>query len=81
LAVSRKLARLLGGDVVVSSQFGAGSRFTVSLPLRSNSPRLMTPPEGAPSVEAGAPSLGAESVDAPAEQAGADVQVETGRRP
>src|SRR5215204_1816630 len=33
LAVSRKLARLLGGDVKVESQLGTGSRFTLTLPL------------------------------------------------
>jgi signal transduction histidine kinase len=33
LAISRKLARLLGGDVRVESRVGAGSRFTVTLPL------------------------------------------------
>jgi len=33
LAVSRKLARLLGGDVVVDSQPGLGSRFTLVLPI------------------------------------------------
>ncbi|HEU4452747.1 MAG TPA: PAS domain S-box protein [Longimicrobium sp.] len=32
LAVSRRLARLLGGDVTVSSEAGAGSTFTVRLP-------------------------------------------------
>ena len=51
LAVSRKLARLLGGDVTVDSQIGHGSRFTLLLPLRSNSVRTTslggesTPPE------------------------------------
>ena len=33
LTVSRKLARLLGGDVRVESHVGAGSRFTVTLPF------------------------------------------------
>jgi len=42
LAVSRKLARLLGGDVRVDSQIGIGSRFTLSLPVRSTSPREAT---------------------------------------
>ena len=32
LAVSRRLARLLGGDVTVASEVGAGSTFTVRLP-------------------------------------------------
>ena len=33
LSVSRKLARLLGGDVTVESRMGEGSVFTISLPL------------------------------------------------
>ena len=33
LAVSRKLARLLGGDVTVESRMGDGSTFTLRLPL------------------------------------------------
>ncbi|MDB4909031.1 MAG: ATP-binding region ATPase domain protein [Gemmatimonadetes bacterium] len=35
LSVSRKLARLLGGDLTVASEPGAGSRFMVTLPLIS----------------------------------------------
>ena len=34
LAIARKLARLLGGDVVAQSRLGAGSRFTLTLPVR-----------------------------------------------
>jgi signal transduction histidine kinase len=33
LAVSRKLARLVGGDVRVESRFGTGSRFTLVVPI------------------------------------------------
>jgi signal transduction histidine kinase len=34
LAISRRLARMLGGDITVVSQLGAGSTFTVTLPVR-----------------------------------------------
>jgi len=46
LTVSRKLARLLGGDVDVTSRVGAGSRFTLWLPIKSIPSRYTTPPEG-----------------------------------
>jgi len=32
LALSRKLARMMGGDVIVTSELGKGSVFTVRLP-------------------------------------------------
>jgi signal transduction histidine kinase len=38
LAISRRLARLMGGDIRVDSTPGAGSTFTLSLPLRYESP-------------------------------------------
>ena len=34
LTISRRLARLLGGDLSASSEFGRGSRFTLTLPVR-----------------------------------------------
>jgi signal transduction histidine kinase len=37
LTVSRRLARLLGGDLTVQSRLGEGSTFTVRVPLRSPS--------------------------------------------
>jgi signal transduction histidine kinase len=36
LSVTRRLARLLGGDVSVDSRLGEGSAFTVTLPLESD---------------------------------------------
>ena len=58
LTVSRKLARLLGGDVEVTSRFGTGSRFTLWLPIKSIPSRPTTPAEGielgeTPRAEAG----------------------------
>ena len=39
LSISRRLARLLGGDITVESELGAGSTFTVWLPLDVVEPR------------------------------------------
>ena len=50
LAVSRKLARVLGGDVTVESRLGSGSRFTLTLPVKTahrryrRRPRRLTRP-------------------------------------
>jgi len=33
LAISRQLCRMMGGDVVASSELGVGSTFTVTLPV------------------------------------------------
>jgi signal transduction histidine kinase len=35
LSVTRKLARLLGGDVTVASRMGAGSTFLLTLPMKA----------------------------------------------
>jgi signal transduction histidine kinase len=53
LAVSRKLARLLGGDVWVDSQLGHGSRFTLTLPLE---PVTSSTEADSASATAGAPA-------------------------
>ncbi|HRU05939.1 MAG TPA: ATP-binding protein [Candidatus Brocadiia bacterium] len=42
LTISRKLARLLGGDITVQSELGKGSVFSLVLPLECPAP---TPPE------------------------------------
>jgi len=68
LAVSRKLAHLLGGEVEVTSHVGTGSRFTLWLPLKSISHRPTTPPEGLPLGET-----------ARSEAAGLESRVDEGR--
>ena len=40
LAVSRQFARLLGGDITVTSTVGVGSSFVTTLPLQSHAPEL-----------------------------------------
>ena len=51
LAVSRKLSRLLGGEVEVNSQIGSGSRFTLWLPLKSRAHRVTTPSAAMPAAD------------------------------
>jgi signal transduction histidine kinase/NO-binding membrane sensor protein with MHYT domain len=43
LSVSRKLARLMGGDVTVESRLGQGSTFTLRLPLHAARPLPAVP--------------------------------------
>jgi signal transduction histidine kinase len=38
LTISRRLARLMGGDITATSTLGAGSTFTLTLPLRYGGP-------------------------------------------
>jgi signal transduction histidine kinase len=70
LAVSRKLARLLGGDVLVDSQPGMGSRFTLVLPI--------DPPATVRAVAKVAPAEGEESRR---DASRAESPVGAGRRP
>ncbi len=53
LSISRQLARCLGGDVVMQSEPGQGSRFTLLLPagVRAAGPLLATPEEARAPVE------------------------------
>ena len=80
LTVSRKLARLLGGDVGVESHVGAGSRFTVTVPLEP-------PPEVAARAQQASGGGGRERRRGPATGAettvdeGSDATVGTARRP
>ena len=90
LTVSRKLARLLGGDVDVTSRVGTGSRFTLWLPIKSTPSRPTTPPEGVeldetPHAEAGAVESdvaeGHSTASADSALRGENQGVETTRRP
>lgn len=47
LAISRRIARLLGGDLVVESASGAGTCFTLWLPMRTGGPGDTPAHEGA----------------------------------
>jgi len=71
LAVARKLARLIGGDVVTESQFGAGSRFTLVLPIETRS-------SGARSASANGRS---QPDQASVVHAAVEAHVEAGQRP
>jgi signal transduction histidine kinase len=77
LAVSRKLARLLGGDVTVDSQVGHGSRFTLLLPLKSNPATGRLSESTLPEHE----SVEAQGVPTDGGQAGANAAADGGGRP
>jgi signal transduction histidine kinase len=56
LSISRRLARLLGGDIVVDSELGRGSTFTLWLPVDPADLKLAeerrSPSRARPAVEA-----------------------------
>ena len=55
LAVARRLAQLLGGEIEVTSRVGEGSRFVLSIPLEP--PAAVTPPEAAARATAAAAAV------------------------
>ncbi|MCD6386547.1 hypothetical protein J7M23_12325 [Candidatus Sumerlaeota bacterium] len=38
--LSQKIADLLGGKITAESEFGGGSKFTLTLPLKSMEPKI-----------------------------------------
>jgi signal transduction histidine kinase len=76
LTVSRKLARLLGGDVRVESHLGSGSRFTLTVPFEP-SPEVAREASGSPHERRRAHTVTRSERDV----AGSDATVEAGRRP
>jgi len=76
LTVSRKLARLLGGDVRVESHLGSGSRFTLTVPFEP-SPEVTREASGSPHERRRTPTVTRSERDV----AGSDATVEAGRRP
>jgi len=90
LTISRRLAQLLGGDIVVESEVGRGSSFTLRLPVRRQEEVALTPTKAQSPVAAaprravpghklvlliGANADLAEVAEGQAEELGCDVNV------
>ncbi|UUL81303.1 hybrid sensor histidine kinase/response regulator [Sphingomonas qomolangmaensis] len=58
LPISKQLAELMGGQLVLDGEIGGGSRFVLTLPLRAS-----------PDNDSGAPDVGAEATSEPASTA------------
>jgi signal transduction histidine kinase/CheY-like chemotaxis protein len=54
LAISRRFCRMMGGDILVASEWSKGSTFTVDLPLLAGQAQTQAP-AAAPAVPAGLP--------------------------
>jgi len=52
LSLSRKLARILGGDVAMTSEPGVGSTFSLTIPIRLADPDAPAEPPVSPAAEA-----------------------------
>jgi signal transduction histidine kinase len=81
LAVSRKLARLVGGDVRVESHFGTGSRFTLVVPVDVSPAVALAPVETDVEVASGTALEGASNGDARAVSVARPGSAEGGPRP
>jgi CheY-like chemotaxis protein len=57
LAISRRFCQMMGGDITVTSQPGAGSCFTVSLPVQVVDPKQAAPDDDSVALTAGRPAV------------------------
>jgi signal transduction histidine kinase len=81
LAVSRKLARLVGGDVRVESHVGSGSRFTLVVPVDLSPTVVPSKPPVEPGEAGAAAAVGAESSVEGVVSAAPAAAVDAGPRP